>query len=193
MEAPKSAPHEFYDTTVLPFPQRCLRMLNSKYLKDILNNKKPLPSIEVVHLTEECIAAILNQLSKKKKDPGNPSISCSIGTQNFDQALYDLGASVSVMPKVDTKTPLILGRPFLSTAEANIDVGAREVHLNINGRRDTFAFKRKVEHCRLLFILQDVVVFQESEEGPEQHKEGSATEVPVFIGRAFKPFAKRKL
>jgi len=227
-EAPKSAPHEFYDSTVLPFPQRQKKasvddqfgkfvevikklyvnipLLDAmqvptyaKYLKDILNNKKPLPSTEVVHLTEECSAAILNQPPEKKKDPGNPSISCSIGTQNFDQALCDLGASVSVMPKVvfdklthatlaptamclqladqsirypvgiaedvpikirnfvipvdfvvldmevDTKTPLILGRPFLSTAEANIDVGAREVHLNINGRRETFAFKPKVE------------------------------------------------
>jgi len=50
--------------------------------------------------------------------------------------------------EVDTKTPLILGRPFLSTAEANIDVGAGEVHLNINGRRETFAFKPKVEQYR---------------------------------------------
>ncbi|WVZ76106.1 hypothetical protein U9M48_024108, partial [Paspalum notatum var. saurae] len=67
----------------------------AKYLKDILNNKKPLSSMEIVHLTEECSAAIL-----KKKDPGSPNISCSIGTQHFDQALCDLGASVSVMPKV---------------------------------------------------------------------------------------------
>ncbi|KAJ1288533.1 hypothetical protein BS78_02G096200 [Paspalum vaginatum] len=72
----------------------------AKYLKEILNNKKPLPSTEVVHLTKECSAAILNQLPQKKKDPGNPTISCSIGTQHCDQALYDLGASVSVMPNV---------------------------------------------------------------------------------------------
>ena len=72
----------------------------AKYLKDIINEKKPLPSVEVVKLTKECSVAILNQLSKKKKDPTNPTISCSIGSQQFDQALYDLGASVSVMPKV---------------------------------------------------------------------------------------------
>ena len=29
--------------------------------------------------------------------------------------------------EVDVKTPLILGRPFLSTAQANIDVGAGEI------------------------------------------------------------------
>ena len=70
----------------------------AKYLKDILNNKKPLPASEVVHMTEECSAAILNLLPEKK-DPGCPTISCSIGTQYFDKALCDLGASVSVMPK----------------------------------------------------------------------------------------------
>ncbi|XP_039833124.1 uncharacterized protein LOC120693998 [Panicum virgatum] len=72
----------------------------AKYLKDILNNKKPLPSTKVVHLMEECSAAILNQPSQKNKDPENPTISCSNGTQHFGQALCDLGASVSVMPKV---------------------------------------------------------------------------------------------
>ncbi|WVZ92852.1 hypothetical protein U9M48_038888 [Paspalum notatum var. saurae] len=122
--ASKHLPHEFYDTTVLPFPLRNKKaaadeqyskfvevskklyvnipLLDAmqvptyaKYLKDILNNKKPLPSMEIVHLAEKCSAAIF-----KKKDPGSPTISCSIGTQHFDQALCGLGANVSVMPKV---------------------------------------------------------------------------------------------
>ncbi|WVZ87880.1 hypothetical protein U9M48_034455 [Paspalum notatum var. saurae] len=87
---PKTLPHEFYDATVLPFPQRnkkaaadkqyskfveVIKKLYvniplrdamqvptyAKYLKDILNNKKPLPSAEIVHMTEECSATILNQ------------------------------------------------------------------------------------------------------------------------------------
>ncbi|WVZ52571.1 hypothetical protein U9M48_003619 [Paspalum notatum var. saurae] len=101
-EAPKSAPHEFYDSIkkVLVDDQFGKFVEYAKYLKDILNNKKPLPSTEVVHFTEEYSAVILNQPPEKKKDPGNPSISCSIGTQNFDQALCDLGTSVSVMPKL---------------------------------------------------------------------------------------------
>jgi hypothetical protein len=67
----------------------------AKYLKDILNNKRPLPTTDMVKLTEECSAAIL-----KKKDPRCPTISCSIGSEHFENALSDLGASVSVMPKV---------------------------------------------------------------------------------------------
>jgi hypothetical protein len=154
-----------------------------------------------VQLTEECSATILDPLLVKKKDPGCPTITCSIGAQHFSNALCDLGASVSVMPKVvyeklnhhalaptamclqladqtvcylariaenipvkirnffipvdfivlvmevNTTTPLILGRPFLSTANAHIDVGAREIQLNINGQQEKFAFKPKVEQC----------------------------------------------
>ena len=69
----------------------------AKFIRDIINNKRPLPSAEVVKLTEECSAAILNHLPEKKHDPGCPTITCSIGTQHFDHALCDLGASVSVM------------------------------------------------------------------------------------------------
>jgi hypothetical protein len=49
---------------------------------------------------EECSAAILHPLSEKKKDPGCPTITCSIGAQHFKHTLCDLGASVSVMPQV---------------------------------------------------------------------------------------------
>ncbi|XP_039797571.1 uncharacterized protein LOC120662503 [Panicum virgatum] len=56
--------------------------------------------MEVVKLTDECSAAILNQPPKKKEDPGCLTINCSIGTQHFGNALCDLGASVSIMPKV---------------------------------------------------------------------------------------------
>jgi hypothetical protein len=49
---------------------------------------------------ERCSSAILDGLPNKMGDPGVPTISCLIGTQKFDQALCDLKASVSVMPKV---------------------------------------------------------------------------------------------
>jgi len=72
----------------------------AKYIKDILGNKRKLPTTEVVQLTEQCSAAILNSLLEKKKDPGCPTLTCSIGSQHFSHALCNLGASVSVMPKV---------------------------------------------------------------------------------------------
>ena len=72
----------------------------AKYLKDILGNKRVLPTTEVVQLTDECSTAILNPLLEKKKKPGCPTITCSIGAQHFKHALCDLRASISVMPKV---------------------------------------------------------------------------------------------
>jgi hypothetical protein len=134
-----------------------------------------------------------------KKDPGCPTIDCSIGDQHFDNALCNLGASVSVMPKVifdklpyakldttsmclqladqslcypvgitenipvkireffilvdfvvlnmqpDSRVSLILGRPFLSTANAHIDVGIGEVKFNIDGREECFPFRPRSE------------------------------------------------
>jgi hypothetical protein len=58
---------------ILPVPSY------AKYIMDIINNKRPLPSTEVVKLMKECSAAILNRLLEKK-DPGCPTITCSIGT-----------------------------------------------------------------------------------------------------------------
>jgi hypothetical protein len=43
--------------------------------------------------------AILNTSPIKKKDPGCPTIDCSIESQNFKNALCNLGASVNVIPK----------------------------------------------------------------------------------------------
>jgi hypothetical protein len=163
----------------------------AKYLKDILNQKGPLPETNRLLLAEGCSNAILNGLPNKMGDMGIPTISCLIGTQSFDQALYDLGSSVSIMPKViydwlshDSlvptslhlqlvnqsmchpvgfaedvpiwirnslvpvdfvvlemdvyhQTPLILGRPFLSTTGATFDVTTKIIKLNTNGKEET--------------------------------------------------------
>src|SRR6185312_3813681 len=226
----KTAPHEFYDTQVLPFPMMAkksstdeqfsrfveiIQQVNinvplmdamkvptyARYIKDKINNKRPQPTTEVIKLTKACSAAILQQLPEKKKDPGFPIIRCSIGAQNFDKALCDLGASVSVMPKTvfnqlnytkltptpmqlqlddssvwhpegiaedvpvrirdcfvpinfvvlhmdnQKETTLILGRSFLNTADAHIDVGAREIRLHINGKEEKFDSRPKREQC----------------------------------------------
>uniref|UniRef100_A0A0A9AXN6 Aspartic peptidase DDI1-type domain-containing protein n=1 Tax=Arundo donax TaxID=35708 RepID=A0A0A9AXN6_ARUDO len=71
----------------------------ARYIKEILQNKKSLAVEEVVKMTEECTAAITDTTPEKKPDPGSPSIRCLIGTHMFERALYDLGASVSVMPR----------------------------------------------------------------------------------------------
>jgi hypothetical protein len=49
-------------------------------------------------MSEECSAAIANGL-EKQKDPRCPTIPYSVGSFKFKNALCDLGASVSVMPR----------------------------------------------------------------------------------------------
>ena len=63
----------------------------AKYLRDILGNKRVLPTTEV---------AILSPLREKKKKSGCPTITCSIGAQHFKHALCDLRASISIMSKL---------------------------------------------------------------------------------------------
>jgi len=70
----------------------------AKYIRDILNKKRPLPSTKVIKLIEECSAAIHSKIPEKKKDLGCLTIECTIGDQHFNHALCDLRASASVMP-----------------------------------------------------------------------------------------------
>jgi hypothetical protein len=56
--------------------------------------------MDMLLCAERCSAAILDGILVKMGDPGVPTISCLIGTQKFVQALCDLRASMSVMPKV---------------------------------------------------------------------------------------------
>jgi hypothetical protein len=50
----------------------------------------------------------------------------------------------------DMNTPLILGRPFLSTTNAHIDVGVREIKFHINDKEERFALKPRLEQCSKL-------------------------------------------
>ncbi|GKA90661.1 hypothetical protein Tco_0812531 [Tanacetum coccineum] len=136
---------------------------------------------------------INNTIPRKEKDPRSFTLPCFINDVYFDNALVDLGASVSVMPLLtylnlglgklahtrltveladrtvkypkriaenvlvgigkftfpvdfiildmleDIKVPLILGRPFLSTARDKIDVYKRKITLGV--REEKIIFK----------------------------------------------------
>ncbi|GJY40635.1 hypothetical protein Tco_0427905 [Tanacetum coccineum] len=133
-----------------------------------------------------------NSIPRKEKDPGSFTLPCYINNLCFDNALADLGASVSVMPlstylnlglgelahtklrveladrtvkyprgiaktvlvrignfvfpidfiildmPEDIKMPLILERPFLSTAHAKIDVFKRKITLRVGDEKIIF-------------------------------------------------------
>jgi hypothetical protein len=73
---------------------------------------------------------------------------------------------------VDTRMPLFFGRPFLSTANANVDVGARVNRLNINGEKERFTFKPKVKQCSQVRMVDRKISnhVQEDEVAPTKPK-----------------------
>ena len=70
----------------------------TKFLKDILKNKMRLEDFETAKFNEECSAIIQKKLPPKLKDPGNFTIPCTIGRYTLNKVLYDLGASINLMP-----------------------------------------------------------------------------------------------
>jgi hypothetical protein len=178
----------------------------SHYFKDILANKYEIATLGVDHvkMSEQCSVAIANGL-EKQKDPGCPTIPCSLGSLKFKKALCNLGASVNVMPRdvfenlclpleptgmclelcdnsifyplgitedvpmkaghhfipIDfmvlemgemEKPPLILGRQFLKTVGATIDVGKGEINFDINGEKSSFKFRPRLEVCNMFEV-----------------------------------------
>ncbi|RVW71790.1 hypothetical protein CK203_055186 [Vitis vinifera] len=93
-------------------------------------------------LTEQVSAIIQCKSPLKYKDPGCPTISVMIGGKVVEKALLDLGASVNLLPysvykqlgldfvvldtdptvKEANSVPIILGRPFLATSNAIINL-----------------------------------------------------------------------
>ncbi|XP_050890456.1 uncharacterized protein LOC127095868 [Lathyrus oleraceus] len=83
----------------IPFSEVITQMPSyAKFIKEILLNKRKLDDDSTISLTEECNEIIQNKMPPKLKDIWSFSIPCVIGKLVIDKALYDLGASVSLMP-----------------------------------------------------------------------------------------------
>jgi hypothetical protein len=74
----------------------------------------------------------------------------------------------------DSKVSLILGRPFLSTADAHIDVGKEEIKFTINGQEEQFTFKSKQELDKSTKMIEEDQIVQSLE--TETSSLGTSTE-----------------
>jgi hypothetical protein len=70
----------------------------AKFLKDLITVKRKTNVPKKVCLTEQVSSILQCRLPIKYKDPGCPTISCTIGVSHFEKALLDLGASVNLLP-----------------------------------------------------------------------------------------------
>ncbi|GKA08900.1 reverse transcriptase domain-containing protein, partial [Tanacetum coccineum] len=105
--------------------------------KSLLSNKEKLFKLASTPLNENCSAVLLKKLPKKLGDLVKFLIPCDFPELDECLALVDL-----VDYDVDPRVPLILGRPFLRTARALIDVYGEELTL----RFDDEAIMFKVGH-----------------------------------------------
>nr|GEV41928.1 hypothetical protein [Tanacetum cinerariifolium] len=132
----------------LPFIKALAQMPKyAKFLKGLLKSKVKLEEACTITMNERCSAVLLNKLPSKEKDPWSFTIPCDMGQLHINNALEDLGASISLMPYMmyeklgldfvildipeDSRVPIILGRPFLATAQAMIDVFNKKIMLRV--------------------------------------------------------------
>nr|GEY56466.1 hypothetical protein [Tanacetum cinerariifolium] len=145
-----------------------------KMLKALLSNKEKLQELANTLLNENCSAVILKKLLEKLRDPGKFLILCGFSELKC-KALADLANRAICTPagiardvfvpvgkftfpanfvivgyESDPRVPLILGRPFLRTARALIDVHGEEMilrdgdeRLTLNMRHDTSSYSNQ--------------------------------------------------
>nr|GEU31104.1 reverse transcriptase domain-containing protein [Tanacetum cinerariifolium] len=141
-------------------------------IKSLLTNKDKLFELVKVPLNENCSAMLLKKLLKKLGDPGKFLIPCDFPGMDVCHALADLGASINLMPLSIWKklslpeltptrmtlkladqsitrpkgVPLILGRSFLRTGRALIDVYGEEITLRVNDESVTFNLNQTMRY-----------------------------------------------
>jgi len=73
----------------------------AKFLKELCTTERAfkLKGHEMVSMSEVISDIVQKNMPLKQNDSGAFTILCVIGNASFKRALYDLGASISVMPK----------------------------------------------------------------------------------------------
>ncbi|GJS41782.1 reverse transcriptase domain-containing protein [Tanacetum coccineum] len=104
-------------------------------VKALIGNKEKLSEIARTPLNEHCSAIILNKLPEKLGDPGRfliPYVNVKVGVFQFpaDFVVVDF--------EPDPRVPLILGRCFLKTSRALIDVYEGELTLRVDNEAITY-------------------------------------------------------
>nr|GEU37691.1 replication protein A 70 kDa DNA-binding subunit B [Tanacetum cinerariifolium] len=145
----------------IPYPSTMLKQKKQekdeyqKILKALLSNKEKLQELANTPLNENCSAVILKKLPEKLRDPGKFLILCGFSELKC-KVLADLADFVIVDYESDPRIPLILGRPFLGTAHALIDVHEVESDTE-NVYDDSFDSKgEKIKESKLLIDELDL-------------------------------------
>ncbi|XP_070018337.1 uncharacterized protein [Nicotiana sylvestris] len=184
---------------------------------DRLGNKERSMNCETIKMTHQ-VSVIVHSMAPKLEDPGDFTISCTIGSADFTKALYDLGASINLMPysmfktlgigkprptsmrlqmvdrtmkrplgiiddvlvrvnnfilpadfmildcEVNYEVLIILGRPFLATRKALVDVEAWELTFRVGDEKVVFHVCKSMgqpnskEVCSFVDFVTEMIV-----------------------------------
>ncbi|XP_070040213.1 uncharacterized protein [Nicotiana tomentosiformis] len=154
----------------------------AKFMKDLVI-KKRLMNYEMIKMTHH-VSAIVHSMAPKLEDPGAFTIPCTIRSADFAKALCDLGASIYLMPysvfkklgigqprptsmrlqMVGYGVPIILGRPFLVTWKALVDVEDGELTFRMDREKLVFHVCKSMrqpnsnEVCSFVDLMTEVIV-----------------------------------
>ncbi|GKE65189.1 reverse transcriptase domain-containing protein, partial [Tanacetum coccineum] len=120
----------------------------NKWLSTLLRNKEKLEEIAITTVNAKCSAIILNKVPEKLEDPGKFLIPFMhpMGIPEDVVVRVDgftfLADFVVVNFKPDPREPIILGRPFLRTAKALIDLYEEKLTLRVGSDELVFYAKK---------------------------------------------------
>ncbi|XP_076890486.1 uncharacterized protein LOC143541581 [Bidens hawaiensis] len=130
----------------LPFVEALQHMPKyTKYLKDLLKRKDRLGEVSSIPLSGDSSAVVLNWVPKcywirlelGELTPTRMSLSLADRSVNYPR-LLDI--------KADEKVPIILGRPFLRTAKALIDVYEGRITLRVGYENVSYDIAKPMKH-----------------------------------------------
>ncbi|GJX85936.1 reverse transcriptase domain-containing protein [Tanacetum coccineum] len=131
-----------------------------KFLIELISNKHKIEQISAAFLSDESSAMIQNKVPPKLGDPRSFLIPCNFNKTFSCNALADLAENmlievgkftfpadfVILEMEEDSKVPLILGRPFLHTADAVIRVKQKQLNLGVGTERMIFNIDSAMKH-----------------------------------------------
>ncbi|XP_070013882.1 uncharacterized protein [Nicotiana sylvestris] len=113
----------------VPFVEALEQMPSyARFMKDLVTRKRSM-DCETIKMTHQ-VSSIVHSMAPKLEDLRAFTIPCTIESENFAKALYDLGENYEV--------PIIFGRPFLSTGKALVDVEEGELTFRVGDEKVVF-------------------------------------------------------
>ncbi|GJZ66494.1 reverse transcriptase domain-containing protein [Tanacetum coccineum] len=116
-----------------------------KFLKELISNKYKIEQISAAFLSDESSAMIQNKVPPKLGDPGSFLIPSENMLVEVGKFTFPVDFVILEMEE-DSKVPLILGRPFLHTADAVIRVKQRQLNLGVGTERIIFNIDSAMKH-----------------------------------------------